>query len=336
MRRYALPLLLFGAVGVVVVILVKTRGDDDAGGVQRDDPEKAAAKPAEKGPTTLLDSGGRNTNTPLKKSRWLSELERVLDRDDLSNAYLYRQKLAEHITEILDDEVLTKNLLDAIRKHAIDSRDPEKRKLLLPLLRVLTTPEATRLIEEEYYRALNDDERLVLLDAMTNPGHNPETASVWAVDMAINSENPTHRHLAFRFFENFDSHRELVISTAKQIYASSTRPLQRQAAIEAITIRSIESKEAQKFVREQLRNPSESEVSYLIDRIEGWATLDDATYLETLATRFPALSMTLRERANKIRTFHNPELAKEMEAAEKERQKERAEREKAEAEREKG
>jgi hypothetical protein len=334
MRRYVLPLLLFGAIGVVIVVLVKSTGDDPDS-PNRDEPKKTAKKTEKTEPRTYLAGGGRNTKTPLKKNRWMSELERVLDRDDLSNAYVYRQKIAEQMTEILGDKTLWRTLVETIRKYAIEERDPEKRKLLLPLLRVLTTPEATAIIEQEYYRTDDPEERMVLLAAMAHPEHKPETASVWSVETALNSENSEHRHLAFQFIADLDhNHAELVVGTATQIYVSSTRPAQRKRVLESVTIRSLESKEAQKFIREQLRDPRESEVMNLIDRMEGWGTLDDAAYLESLATRFPALSPTLRQRADKIRTFHNPELRKEMERAEKLRQKEREEREKEEREKE--
>jgi len=332
MRRYIVPLLLFSAIGVVIVVYVRSQGNEDPREPAREtEAVKEAAESEAEAAKTLLDRGGRETPTRLSRSKWLSELERVLERDDLSNAHHYRAKLCEHMEQILEDDVLVRNLIAAIRKYAIDSRDPEKRKLLLPILRVLTTPEATRLVEEEYYRTTDESERLVLLDAMTNPKHNPEIAGVWAAEMAVNSEDPEHRHTAYLFIRNLPmTHQELVVRTSKQIYESSTRPEQRVRAIYEVARRADDSENGREFLRSRLRDARESELESVINFIETWGTLRDAILLESLAARFPAMAQSLRNRAEKIRTMRrmeeDPELAKAMlkekERAERERNKE--------------
>ena len=85
MRKYLLPLLVFGAIGALVVIGVLATRDDGT----RDLPPKghstagdnANGKTRESG--SVLKGGGRETPTSLKQNRWLSELERALEREEL-------------------------------------------------------------------------------------------------------------------------------------------------------------------------------------------------------------------------------------------------------------
>jgi len=336
MRKYVLPLLLFSAIGAVIVIYVKSQGGEEPLEPELDgQSSRKTEQPETTTRKSLLDRGERNTPTKLGRNRWLSELERVLERDDMSNAAHYRAKLCENMDEVMEDPVLVRNLIAAIQKYAIDLRDPEKRQLLLPILRVLTTPEATEIVQQEYYRTTDPNERLVLLDAMSNPQHNPDIAGVWAAEMAVNATDPEHRHAAFLFIRNMTpKYTDIVVRTARQIYEASTRPEQRNVALRSITRRADDTAEGREFLRERLRNPRESELETVLGFIEGWGTMKDAILLESLAARFPAMQDALRERAEKIRTMQrmkdDPELAKrigeEAERAERERQKAREER----------
>lgn len=326
MRKYLLPLLVFGAIGTLVVIFVLANRED--GG--REPPPRERDKPqAEKTETkresgSVLRSGGRDTPTSLDENRWLSELERALQREKLPPAaYNYKGRLCERIEIVLADEKLTANLLAAIRKYAIEERDPERRKLLLPILRVLTTEEATQIIEEEYYRTSDPEERIVLLEAMANPGHNLETASVWAVETAIHSEDPEHRWLAFQFFSNLDRNHEVVVGFAKQLYGLSTRPEQRQLALAEISKRAMDSKQARAFVRERIRHPRETELMLMTDTILAWGTERDAAQLEALIGEFPALGDPLRQTVEQIRQFRRQE--REMKKTEARDEKEKSE-----------
>ena len=323
MRKYLLPLLVFGAIGALVVIGVLATRDDGTRNLppDRDSSARGKTQPDKNEPGSVLKRGGRDTPTSLKQNHWLSELERALERDELpKKAYNYRGKLCENIGDILADEKLTNNLLAAIRKYVVTERDPAKRKLLLPILRVLTTPEATRIIEEEFYRTSDPEERLILLDGMANPKHNPETASIWAVEMAVHSEDSEHRHLAFAYMANIDWHHDLVVDFAKQIYDLSTRPEQQLTAIGVIAERAPESDEAKTFIRARLNRPRESELMGLMRTIPGWGTERDAAKLESLIGEFPALANSLRNAVEEIRTFlRQAEERKKTEAREREK-----------------
>ena len=323
MRKYLLPLLVFGAIGALVVIGVLANRDDGTRDLppDRDSSARGKTQPEKSEPGSVLRRGGRDTPTSLNQNRWLSELERALERDVLpQEAYNYRGKLCENIGDVLGDEKLTNNLLAAIRKYAVKERDPAKRKLLLPILRVLTTPEATRIIEEEFYRTSDPEERLILLDGMANPKHNPETASVWAVEMAVHAEDPEHRHLAFEFMANIDWHHDLVVDFAKQVYDLSTRTEQQLTAIGVIAERAPESDEARTFIRARLAKPRESELMGLMQTIPGWGTERDAALLESLIGEFPAFSDQLRTTVEEIRTFlRQAEERKKEEAREREK-----------------
>ena len=315
MRRYAVPLLLFAAIGTVVVVYVRNQGAGPDG--DREDERSAKTPKSETetnpdGSEALLTRGKRDTPTSLRRHKWLSELERVLQRDDLSNGYFYRSKIAEDIEAIVEDETLLRNLMAAIRKYGVDSQDPAKRKLLLPLLRVIHTEEATQLIEQEYYRALNEEERMFLVLAMADPGHSPQIASPWIVDVAINSENAEYRQLALDAVGDLKSHYKITGDVARQIYVSSTRPRQRERALQTVAWAAHESTDAREFLREKLRNPREEEFGLLLMTIDAWGSYKDAEYLKALADQFPASAMELREHAKRIRRHRMAEEGKEL------------------------
>ena len=304
MRRYAVPLLLFAAIGTVVVVYVRNQGagpnadrDDERGAEDK----KSKIEPKPDGPETLLERGKRDTPTSLRRHKWLSELERVLQRDDLSNGYFYRSKIAEDIDAVVEDETLLRNLMAAIRKYGIESQDPAKRKLLLPLLRVIHTEESRQLIEQEYYRALNEEERMFLVLAMADPGHSPQTASPWIVDLAINSGNAEYRQLALDAVIDLKSHFKITGDVARQIYEGSTRRQQRERALQTVAWAAHESTDARDFIRKKLRDPREEEFGLLLTTIDAWGSYKDAEYLKALAEQFPASAMELREHAKRIR-----------------------------------
>jgi hypothetical protein len=314
MRRYAVPLLLFAAIGTVVVVYVRNQGagpDGDREDERSAKSEKSESRTDPDGSKTLLTRGKRETPTSLRRHKWLSELERVLQRDDLSNAYFYRSKIAEDIDAIVEDETLLRNLMAAIRKYGVDSRDPAKRKLLLPLLRVIHTDEAMQLIEQEYYRALNEEERMFLVLAMADPGHSPQIASPWIVDVAINSDNAEYRQLALDAVSDLKSHFKITGDVARQIYESSTRPRQRERALQTVAWAAHESTDAREFIRKKLRNPREEEFGLLLMTIDAWGSYKDAEYLKALADQFPASAMELREHAKRIRRHRLTEEGKE-------------------------
>jgi hypothetical protein len=309
MARYVLPLLVFSAIAAVLVIWIRGNDADDGGGRRNPDPNAELNGEEQRPPAPNGISGRKETPTLLSRHKWLSELERVLARGDLSKAYHFRSKVTESMDEILADKTLTKNLFNAIMKYAIENRDEKNRKLLLPILRVLTTPEATALIEEEYYRVTDDNERIVLLDAMSVSKHNPEIAAPWAVDMAVHAEDPNHRDLAFQFFKVMNLRADTVTEVAVQIYESSSRPAQRLDALSEISRRAPESEDGRKFIRDRLRNPQEQELTWLLGTIEGWGTEKDAIYLESIAGQFPAMTEALVEQAERIRMHRRQRAA---------------------------
>jgi len=309
MARYLLPLLVFSAIAAVLVIWVRSN-DSGEGGSKRNLDQTSNSKGRDDKPVTPVGiTKRRDTPTSLRRHKWLSELERVLASGNLSRADWFRSKVTESMDEILADKTLANNLFNAIKKYAIEDRDEKYRKLLLPILRVFTTPEATTLIEQEYYRVSDDNERIVLLDAMSVSKHNPEIAAPWAVDMAVHAEDPNHRDLAFQFFKVQNLRADTVTEVAVQIYESSSRPDQRMDALSEISRRAPESKDGRKFIRDRLRNPQENELTWLLGTIEAWGTEKDAIYLESLAGQFPAMTEALKEQAERIRMHRRQRAA---------------------------
>jgi hypothetical protein len=299
MRKYLLPLAVFAAIGAVIIILVKS--SEEPATTDREPAEvKVTPKPG-KGTDDPFPMERRKTPTPLERHRWLSELERALGRKDLSHALYFRSKVCEDLDTILQDSELTRNLLNAIRTYGVESDDPRRRDVVLPILRVLQHPEATQIIAEEYYRTKSEQERIMLLEAMAHAYHDSEQASVWAVERALNSDNPEHRDRAFDVIRHFTNNPELICRTATQIYDSTTRPEQKLAMIAAIGNQSGVSESARKWLRKKLRNPRPDEIGPVIGFIEGWGDEDDAAVLETLALEFPALADIMRENARAIR-----------------------------------
>ncbi|MHC4547569.1 MAG: hypothetical protein ACYTEZ_02240 [Planctomycetota bacterium] len=309
MRRYFLPLAVCAAIGVVIVILVKL-GEQ---GPPETRPE-AEGEPVTQAPPGRVDPfplGPRTTPTALSEHHWLSELERALQRKDLSRAYTFRGRVCEDLDRILQSERLTRNLLNAIREHGVESDDPRRRDVVLPILRVLQHPEATQMIEEEYYKARNEQERMMLLEAMSHNYHDPARAAVWAVERALNAETEDDRVRAFEVVERFSYNSQLIFVTARQIYESTTRSVQKAQMMEAISMAAGGLDDARKWLRRKLRNPRADEIGNVIAGIEGWGDEDDAALLETLALEFPGLGDIMRDRARAIRKAAGERVAAE-------------------------
>ena len=297
MRKYLLPLAVFAAIGAVIVILVKS-GDEPTPPARPEPVPDVKPKPGKTDPTPL---SRRDTPTSLREHKWLSELERSLGREDMSHAYFFRGKVCEDLDAILENAELTRNLLDAIRSHGVGSDDLRRRDVVLPILRVLRHPEATQMIENEYYKAKNEGERMMLLEAMSHDYHNPDRAAVWAIERALNSESAEHRARAFEVIEYFSNDAELIVDTARQIYDSTTRPAQRLEMVNAISEQSGVEKTAVKWLRASMRAPHPSEIGAVIQSIDGWGDADDAAMLETLAMEHPAMADFMRDRARAVR-----------------------------------
>lgn len=299
MRRYLFPMTLMSAIGAVVVVLViANRNAPDR--PDEDTPE-AGRTPAKKTGSHWQDER-RNTKTSLRDNQALSELERALQRKDLSNAYLFRHKVAEQIEEILQSETLKRNLLEAIRKHGTESSDKKRRELMLPFLRIVRDPEATEMIRSEYYKTSDPTERLLLLEAMAQKYHDPETATVWASDQALNAGTQMQRERAFEAIEKFSNSKPLLYRTARTVFEGTTRPEQGLYMLYQITLLGDPIPEAAEYLRRRLKQPKAEEVAVIAKGIAAWGTERDAAHLEALAVEFPAMGDQLREQAEQVRS----------------------------------
>jgi len=296
MRKYLLPALVCAAIGAVIILLVKSGEEPPTG-----DRKTVVEAPQ---PVTQKESPlgtPAETTTRLDEHRWLRELERALARGDIGKAHVYRQRVCEDMDNILASEMLTKNLLDDIRKYGIESDDLATRDVVLPMLRVIQNPEATQMIADEYYRARNEAEAMMFLEAMAHEYHDPKQAAVWAIDRALNSESAEYRERAFDLIQDFAADDDLICDTALQIYESTTRPEQKHQALEAVAMRGDLSPVALRFMRGVLRNPRPEELAAVIGTVENWGDENDAARLEALAEEFPAMGDILRDRAKGLR-----------------------------------
>ena len=298
MRKTWLPIVVCIAIGAIVVTLVKL--GEEPQHHPRPRPKPAARKPV---PPAKPDPFAQPIKTPtgLHDNKPLRELERAMAREDLKHARFFRQQVCEEIDQILRSEKLTKNLFDLIKKYGINSQDAARRDIVLPMLRVIRHPEATTLIEQEYYKAGDEKERMMLLEAMSHDYHNPEEAAEWALERAINATDPEERHRAYEVVDRFSGNPKLVTKLAIQIYSASTRPKQRDQMLESISDHSANEPAAADFLRGLMKNPRPEELIHVITQIEGWGNEDDAAQLDELAEEFPAMGDQLRERARALR-----------------------------------
>ena len=170
----------------------------------------------------------------------------------------------------------------------------------------------TVLIEEEYYRTEDEAERIVLLEAMTNPKHNPELASPWAIDIALHSDSSEHRQRAMLYIKNLYGYNNVFLDVVRQVYDSSTRPEQRIDALTMVGTRAPGSRKMRDYVRERLRDPKPEEIMALLSTIQGWGTEKDAAYIESIASEFPSMSDALKDKAEQIRMFRRMHSAEEL------------------------
>jgi hypothetical protein len=296
MRRYLLPAAVCAALGAIVILLVK-RGGETRQDVPEEKPQATRPPPARPSPFGTP----AQTTTALHENKYLRELERALNRDDLSHAHDFRQKVCEQMGTILASEKLTKNLLDLIRKYGADSDDPRRRDVVLPMLRILDHPDATRMIGEEYYQALDDNERILLLEAMAKPFHDPEQASVWAVERALHAETEEHRIRALDVITQFAVDSDIIVRTAVQIHDGSTDAKQREQAMKVICNTGEMSERARDFLRRALANPTLEEIQLIAAYMPNWGDENDAARLEALVDEFPTMAHVLREQANMVR-----------------------------------
>jgi hypothetical protein len=175
------------------------------------------------------------------------------------------------------------------------------RDVLLPILRVLSVPEATEMVEREYYRARNEAERSVLLEAMAHPYHNPERAGTIATYVALNSDSEEERFHAFDVVRNLAEDDWIIFRMASEVCESTTRDDQRQLAYATISTFAYRSHNAQKWLRSRLQAAKIEEVYSIVERIEAWGDEADAAHLEAIADDYPAAGPVLRAKADQVR-----------------------------------
>lgn len=299
MRRL-LPLFLLPAAGAVIVLAVKYGGKEpDAGR-----PSAAGATAGKGAGTDDLRSGlppRPPTPTPVTEFPDLSDLERAMERKDRSHARWLVERVCQQMDTVLQSERHTEALLRLIVEKAVRTEDLEARDILLPMLRVIQHPAATKIVEEEYYRARTDDERMTLLEALARPYHDPKRAGQLAVERALNADTEEHRFRALDTIVKYASDYQVIFRTAVGVYEGTTRPEQVNQALEAITTAAQLEDPARDWIRGRLKRPRVEELDLLTGSIVGWGTPNDAAQLEALANEFPAMGDQLRERAESIR-----------------------------------
>jgi hypothetical protein len=302
MRKYLLPAVVCAALGALVLLLVE-RGETARETHPTPSPTPTVELTRPKSP--LGDPAV--TPTRLDENKWLRELQRSL-AGDLAHAMDYRQHVCEEMDTILASEKLSRDLIDTIRKYGIESDDAARRDVVIPILRIVDHPEATRMIAEEYYRAKDEAEQMTLLEAMSKPFHDPKQAAVWGLDKALNSPSAEHREQAFDILRSYVADNELLVSTSIQVYSGSLDERQRQVALRTVLDRCDASASARDFARRVMRNPSTVEdILTVMSTIVNWGNDDDAARLEQLADRFPAMAEPLRDMARNVRRIRAEE-----------------------------
>jgi hypothetical protein len=300
MRKYLLPAAVCAAIGALILLLVN-----------RDEPQRerdtvAKTPPAPAARKNLLGDPAE-TPTRIDEHVGLREMQRTLAEGNNASAHYFRQKVCEDMDSLLANGKLTKDLLETIRKYGIESDDLAQRDVVLPILRILAHPEATRMIGEEYYRAKNESEQMTLLEAMSKPFHDPKQASVWAVDKALNSESAENRERAFDIMKTYVIDDDVLVSTAMQIFDSSMDPRQRSILIRTVSERGRECSLARESARRVLRRPEDDEIAAILPSIANWGTEEDAAHLEALALEHPGQAEGLREHARTVRRARRDE-----------------------------
>jgi hypothetical protein len=297
--RYLLPIVVCAAIGALVIVLVRM---GDGGDRRREADAKPPIETAAVAATTGPLGAPRNTPTSLAEHQWLSELERVMGREDMSRAGWFRQKICEDLESILRNPKLKANLLALIRKYGTESEDPKRRDVALGMLRVLEVPEAKELIETAWYQSRDEDEQLGLLEAMAKPWNDPQKASIWAIEKALNSQNADVRMRAYQIIAEYAKNDDVIIETAFQIVASTTHSDSKFQVLNHIAQYGARSERIRNTTRALLKNPSDRDMlGALLGGIDAWGTEDDARQLEVLAQQMPEMSDIFKERAFVIR-----------------------------------
>jgi hypothetical protein len=196
------------------------------------------------------------------------------------------------------------------------------------------------MIGEEYYRAKDEAEQMMLLEAMSKPFHDPRQASVWAVDKALNSDSAENRERAFDIMKTYVVDDDLLVATAMQVFDGSTDARQRSIAIRTVSERGRESSLARESARRVLRNPTDDDIAAILLSIANWGTEEDAAWLEQLALQHPGQAEGLKEHARLVRRArrdeakvggHEDEIAERARLDEERRKREEEEAREAEA-----
>lgn len=302
MRKYLLPLAILSAIGAVVVVLVLQ------GRSEGPQPHKAGEAPPPPGPaipesvTPIREKLARPpTPTSVAENADLSDLELFAAKGDAEKVRIFRARVCDNIDLIVESPKLAADLMETIRRYGAESDNEEMRDALLPILRVLPLPEATKMIEEQYFQARNAEERKFLLEAMSHSYHNPERAGLIAVERALNAPTDEERYHAFDVIRNFSGSNDVTFRTAKAIYEGTTRPEQTSLVLETVSRFAYQSPDAAKWMKERLQRVRIEEIQDVLSKIESWGDERDAAFLESLASEFPELGDMLRMKAENLR-----------------------------------
>jgi hypothetical protein len=157
----------------------------------------------------------------------------------------------------------------------------------------------------------------MLVQAMADPRHSPETAIPWIVDVAINAEDENHRQLALGAVTDLHDHYDVIFEASKQIFLASTRPQQRSRALESVSRSAHESKKAQEFIRDRLKQPRAEELPMLLMSMDAWGSIEDAARLKAMAKEYPEMEEMMIEHATRMRRHRLAEMGEDPFADEK-------------------
>jgi len=294
-----LPIVVCGLIGAVVVMVVLSRRDPPADEKIAQTPIVDSA-PAASAPKDELGSL-RNTRTSLKEFKALSELERALQQDGHRGLAHFQSLVCMDMDQVLDSKKHTETLLSLIKKYGSEGDDPRVRDILFQMLRIFPHDEATTIIEQEYYRARSNSERLILLDALSRPYHNPRLASVHIVDYALNAPSADDREHSFYFMTQYSDDDFLIFDTARQIFDGTTQSNQAYHMLTAISDVAHKDDRIREWARDHMLTVRMDELPKLMSNIENWAEAEDTRVVEQLMERHPAMSGYLRSIAEQLR-----------------------------------
>jgi hypothetical protein len=298
MRKYLLPAAVTAAAGAIVVLLVLANREPRKEPKPRATPAREQEPAATPGP----GDGRRNTPTSLAEHRPLSELERAMGRKDISNAAHFAHDVIRGMDDILENPRLTRNLMNVIRANGPESDDPKRREIVLPILAMVKHPDATEMIRSEFFRALNENERIILISAMSRKHHEPSTAAIWALDRSLNAERAPDRNRAYVLVRDNAGDPALTFSLASQIRAATTRTKQADYLLGEIASLGDPVKPAREYMRRILAaGPTPNELTIVAASVPAWGDEKDAARLEQLAQEFPGAAFVLQQYADDTR-----------------------------------